>query len=212
MFLFLKQNPRRLKKQNQHNHRCDEANHDGVHFLAAEVFAVSFHLVDDVIRGYDPADEDRGEQGDQRHHEAVADVIHDIQQLAGGTVGQLHLKVEDAVAQGDDSGSGQVDDGQHQHGLFPAGVEDLHAVGCDGFQHGDAGGQRGKNRGDEKEDANHISGFSHACENFGKGDKHQAGACAHALGSGEHIDSRDDHGAGQKGYAGVKPQSGSPLY
>ena len=60
-FLFLKQNPRRLQKQNQHHHRCDEANHDGVHFLAAEVFAVSFHLVDDVIRGYDPADEDRGE-------------------------------------------------------------------------------------------------------------------------------------------------------
>ena len=58
-FLFLKQNPRRLQKQNQHHHRCDEANHDGVHFLAAEVFAVSFHLVDDVIRGYDPADEDR---------------------------------------------------------------------------------------------------------------------------------------------------------
>ena len=61
----------------------------------------------------------------------------------------------------------------------------------------------------KKSDADHISGFSHACENFGKGDKHQAGACAHALGSGEHIDSRDDHGAGQKGYAGVKEfQSG----
>ena len=26
--------------------------------------------------------------------------------------------------------------------VSPAGVEDLHAVGCDGFQHGDAGGQR----------------------------------------------------------------------
>ena len=47
------------------------------------MFAVLFDLVDDPVRFYDPADQDAREQGDERHQEAVADIVHQIQNLSG---------------------------------------------------------------------------------------------------------------------------------
>ena len=67
-------------------------------------------------------------------------------------VGQLYFKIEDAVTQRNDGGRGQINDRQHQHRLFAAGVKNLHAVGGDGFQHRDAGSESGKNSSDKEQD------------------------------------------------------------
>lgn len=61
-------------------------------------------FVDDVVGGDHPADEDGGQQGDEGHHHAIADVVHQIQQLAYGAVGQGDIQIEQAVAQGDNPG------------------------------------------------------------------------------------------------------------
>ena len=94
---LLSKNPGGLQKQHQHHHRGNIADHHPVEFLAAEGLAAPLHLINDVIRRHDPADQDGGQQGDERHHNAVADIVHDIQQLSRRAVGQLHLKIEDAV-------------------------------------------------------------------------------------------------------------------
>ena len=83
-------------------------------------------------------------------------------------------------------------------------MENLHAVGGDGFQHRDAGGQGGKNSGDEEQDAHESAGLAHSGKHLGQRDEHQAGACAHALGTGEYIHGGDDHGTSQQRYAGIK--------
>ena len=83
-------------------------------------------------------------------------------------------------------------------------MEDLHAVGGDGFQHRDAGGQGGKNGSDKEQDAHEHTRLAHGVEHLGQRDEHQAGACAHALGARENIHGGDDHGTGQQGYAGIE--------
>ena len=83
-------------------------------------------------------------------------------------------------------------------------MEDLHAVGGDGFQHRDAGGQGGKNGSDKEQDAHEHARLAHGVEYLGQRDEHQAGACAHALGARENIHGGDDHGTGQQGYAGIE--------
>ena len=201
---LLSKDPSGLQKQHQHHYRGNIADHHPVELLAAEGLAVALHLVNDVIRRHDPADQDGGQQGNERHHNTVADVVHDIQQLRRRAVGQLYLKIEDAVTQRNDGGRGQINDRQHKYRLFAARVEDLHAVGGDGFQHRDAGGQGGKNSGDEEQDAHESAGLAHSGKHLGQRDEHQAGACAHALGAGEHIHGGDDHGTGQQSHAGIK--------
>ena len=83
-------------------------------------------------------------------------------------------------------------------------MEDLHAVGGDGFQHRDAGGQRGKNCGDEEQQPHNGTCFSHGRKDFWQRDKHQARPGAHAFGAGENVDGGDNHGTRQQGYAGIK--------
>ena len=83
-------------------------------------------------------------------------------------------------------------------------MENLHAVGGDGFQHGDAGGQGGKNGADEEQRANDNAGGTHGGKYFGQGHEHQAGACAHAVGAGEHEHCGDNHDARQQRYAGIE--------
>ena len=87
----LSKDPGGLQKQHQHHHRGNIADHHPVELLAAEGLAVALHLVNDVIRRHDPANQDGGQQGNERHHDAVADVVHDIQQLSRRAVGQLYL-------------------------------------------------------------------------------------------------------------------------
>ena len=166
--------------------------------------SAAFHLLDDEGRLFHPADENGGQEGDKGHHHAVAHIVHDIQKLSGGSVWQLSFKIEQAVAQGDHGGSRQVNDRQGNDGLFAFGMEDLYTVGRDGFQHGDAGGQRGENRRHEEQKAHEAAGLSHGMEDLGQGNEHQARPCAHTLDAGEDVYSRNDHSAGQQGDAGIK--------
>lgn len=193
-----------LQEQHQHHNRGNVADHDPVDLFAGEAGTALLHLLHHIVRADHPSDQDGGQQGDQGHHHAVADIVHDVQQLAGGAVGQLHLKVEDAVTQGDHCGGSQIYAREHQHGLFAVGVQDLHAVGYNGLQHRDAAGKGGKDGGYKEQHAHHHTGGTHGVKDLGQRDEHQAGACAHALHAGKDIYSRDDHGAGQQGHAGVK--------
>ena len=83
-------------------------------------------------------------------------------------------------------------------------MENFHAVGGNGFQHRNAGGKRGKNSRDKEQNAHKHTCCAHGGKHLGQRNKHQAGACAHALGAREHIHSRNDHGTGQQGHAGIK--------
>ena len=83
-------------------------------------------------------------------------------------------------------------------------MEDLHAVGGDGFQHRDAGSESGKNGSDKEQDAYESAGLAHSGKHLGQRDEHQAGACTHALGTGEHIYGRNDHGTGQQSHACIE--------
>ena len=83
-------------------------------------------------------------------------------------------------------------------------MEDLHTVGRNGLQHGDTGGQCGKNRRHEEQNAHNRSGFSHDRKYLRQGNKHQAGTCAHTVGAGKHINCRDDHHTSQQRHTGVK--------
>ena len=84
----LSKDPGGLQKQHQHHHRGNIADHHPVELLAAEGLAVALHLVNDVIRRHDPANQDGGQQGNEGHHDAVADIVHDIQQLPHRSVGE----------------------------------------------------------------------------------------------------------------------------
>ena len=75
--------PRGGQKQNEHDDRDDILHHHAVELGAAEVLAVFLDLGDDPLRTHDPADQNAREQADKRHQEAVADVVHHVEQLRG---------------------------------------------------------------------------------------------------------------------------------
>ena len=77
-----------MQEEDEYQNGCNIADHDDVHLFPAEALAVALHLADDELRRFDPADQDRGQKRDERHHAAVADVVHDVQQLRGGAVRQ----------------------------------------------------------------------------------------------------------------------------
>ena len=79
LIAILRQNPARLHKQYQHHNRGNIAHHNSVELFSAECLTVALHLANDVIRRFDPADQNRGQQCNQRHHNAVADVVHNVQ-------------------------------------------------------------------------------------------------------------------------------------
>ena len=54
-------NAGRREEEHQHHDRRDIANHDDVHFLAAERLAAPLHLVDDFVGRHNPADQYRGQ-------------------------------------------------------------------------------------------------------------------------------------------------------
>lgn len=92
----------RLQEENEHDHRHDVLDHDPVEALEAELATAVLDFLDNPGRTDDPADQDRREHRDERHHEAVADVVHEIQELANASVGQRELNIELAVSQRDD--------------------------------------------------------------------------------------------------------------
>ena len=162
------------------------------------------NLLHDPGRSDDPADQDRGQEGDKGHHEAVADIVHQVQDLGYTAVGQGDLHIKDAVAQGDDDRSGSVDNGQQDSGPPAARVEDLHAVGHNGLQDRHAAGQRRESRHQEKQQAHDKTEAGHSVEDLGQGDKHEAGPRLHALDPLEDENGGDDHHTRQQGHARIE--------
>ena len=198
------QNPRRSKEQNKHDHRHDVLDHDAVEVLEAEPPAAVLDFLDDPVGADHPADQDRGQHGDEGHHEAVADVVHQVQELADAAVGQRDLHVELAVAQRDDDGGRRVEESQRDRGGLALCVEDFHAVGHDGLQDRDAAGQRRKSSHEEEREAHKPAQGRHRGKDFGERDEHQARACFHAFHAFEDEDGRDDHETCQERHTRVK--------
>ena len=114
------------------------------------MFAVLFDLVDDPVRFYDPADQDAREQGDERHQEAVADIVHQIQNLSGRSVRQFQFKVEYVVAKADHDGRDKrINSDQRAH-LLTRLMKQLHAVRYERLHDGYTGGQRREAEHQEK--------------------------------------------------------------
>ena len=104
------EDPRRRKEQNKHDHRHDITDHDGVQCFETEAMAAILDLFGDPVRADDPSDEDRGEHGDERHHETVADVVHHVEELADASARKGHFDVKNAVPQRDHDGNCRVED------------------------------------------------------------------------------------------------------
>ena len=91
-----------LHKQHSHNYRNDIFYHNNIHSFSAEFFAVSLHFVDNPLWFYNPADENAGENCNNRHKEAVADIVHQIQELADASVGERQFQIKKAVPERND--------------------------------------------------------------------------------------------------------------
>ena len=96
------QYPCRRQEEDEHDHRHDVLDHDTVQPLKPELAPAVLDFFDDPVGTYDPANQDRGQHRDERHHKAVADVVHEVQKLADAAVGQRKLDVELAISQSDD--------------------------------------------------------------------------------------------------------------
>ena len=97
------QHSRRLQEKNEHDHRHNILDHDPVQPLQTELAPAVLDFLDDPGRTDNPADQNCRQHRDEGHHEAVADVVHQVQELADAAVGQRKLNVELAVAQRDNN-------------------------------------------------------------------------------------------------------------
>ena len=124
----------RGKEQDEHDDRYDVLDHDPVEALEAELAAAVLDFFDDPVRTDHPADQDRGQHGDEGHHETVADIVHQIQELADAAVGQRELHIELAISQRDDDRSDGVEQRQRDCSGLSLGVEDFHTIRSNRFQ------------------------------------------------------------------------------
>ena len=83
-------------------------------------------------------------------------------------------------------------------------MKDLHTVGRDRLKHGDAAGERRESRHEEKGQSDKASNAIHGFKHLGKGNKHQARACLHALDSFKNIDGRNDHHSREQSHSHIK--------
>ena len=90
-----------LDEEGCHDHRHHKLHHSLVNGFAPELMILQFHLVGDPLGLHDPAHEDGREQAGNGHQAGIGDVVHNVKQLANGTVGQCDFKVEYIVAQAD---------------------------------------------------------------------------------------------------------------
>ena len=90
------------------------------------MFPVSFHLADNIFRTDHPAHQNTGKEGDKRHQEAVANIIHYIQQLCSGTIWKRQFKVQCIISKADQHGGDKGIDPDNAAHLFTGFVEDLH--------------------------------------------------------------------------------------
>ena len=198
------QHSRRLQEENEHDHRHDILDHNPVEALESELPAAVLDFLDDPVRADHPADQDSRQHGDEGHHKAVADVVHQIQKLAHAAVGQRELNIELAISQRDDDRSDGVNKRQRNRGGLPLGVEDFHTVGRDGLQHRHTAGQRRESRHDEEGKSHNSAQSRHRGKDLGQGDEHQAGAGFHAFYALKNKDRGDYHHAGEQGHTRVK--------
>ena len=108
------------------------------------MFPISFHLADNIFGTDHPAHQNTGKEGDKRHQEAVADIIHYIQQLCSGTIWKRQFKVQCIISKADQHGGDKRIDPDHAAHLFTGFVEDLHTVSNQGFHNGYAGSKCSK--------------------------------------------------------------------
>ena len=135
------------------------------------MLAVFRYLVGDPFRSDDPTDQDAGQQGNERHQEAVADIIHQIQKLGSGAIGQRQFKIENVIAQTDQHcGDERVDADDCAH-AFAGLVEQLHAVGNQGLHNRYAGSQCSKCQHKKECQTNEPANSTHGEKYFWKGEK-----------------------------------------
>ena len=91
----------RHQEKDQHYHRYYKTDHKAVQAGTTKMFPVSFHLADNIFRTDHPAHQNTGKEGDKRHQEAVADIIHYIQQLCSGTIWKWQFKVQCIISKTD---------------------------------------------------------------------------------------------------------------
>ena len=182
-------------------HGCDPFDHDGKQFLADEFAIASSNFLGDRFWTDEEADEDAGEESYDRHHDAVAYEIHDIQDghACPGNEGKR------AESQRGRNSHYKSQDCNKDAGGFPAPVEFIPENGYNGFHQGDGRSQRRKNDQQEEGCTYSVSKL-HAVKHFRQYDEHQAWTALQDLriSAGKDEDRRDNHKAGQKSDRGIK--------
>ena len=168
------------------------------------MFAISFYFINDQLRPYNPADQNTGQQRNKRHQEAVADVVHHVEQLRGRAVGQRKLKVERVVAHADEHSRHERVDAHGGAHLLARLVENLHAVGDERLHDGHAARQRGEAEREEEHRADDAAHAAHRGEDLRQADERQARAAGHAVSAEKDIDGGDDHEAREERDARVE--------
>ena len=93
---------RRHQEQNKHDDRHCETDHKGITAFHRERFSPVLHLFYDPAGSHDPSDQESREQGDKGHHNTVADIVHQIQELADASVGERQFQIKKAVSERND--------------------------------------------------------------------------------------------------------------
>ena len=181
------------QKQDQHHNRHDVFDHKTIQLLPCKALTVFLHLTDDPVRANHPADQDTRQQGNKRHQKAVADIVHHVEQLSGGTVWQRQFKVKHVVAKADQHRRYQRINADQSTHLFARLMKYFHTVCNQRFHNGYTRCQRRKAHHQEKGDCHDSSCASHRRKNLRQRNENQAGTGRHALFSKEHINRRQNH-------------------
>ena len=204
-FAFLRsEQTDRLKQQDQQHDWSHKLNHDDIQRFALEFELTLGNFVDDDLRLNNPADQDAGQECNQRHKDIVAEIVHNIKNLSDGAVGQCQFEVQCIVAQADNDAGNDCINGDNHGSLFSAQMECIHDTGNDSFHDRNRGGNCGKGNDQEENQSYNSTDSAHCRKNLRKGDKHQAGACGHALNTCEGEHSRNNHQTCQQCDAGIK--------
>ena len=103
LFGFRLKNPDAGQQDDEQQDWRDELDHCNVKPFAGEFFAVEGDFIECGLRLGNPANQNTGEQADNRHEEVVACVVEDVENLADAAVRKLELEVEDVVAEAHDN-------------------------------------------------------------------------------------------------------------
>ncbi len=68
----------RLQEQDHHDHRHNKFDHHNIKLLSGEFTIGMLHLLNNPLWLHKPSNQDRREDRNERHQEAVTDIIHDI--------------------------------------------------------------------------------------------------------------------------------------